>query len=172
VQQSGGFIWVYSEVGRGTTFKVYLPRVDTPAEARASDERAPAKGGAETILLVEDDPAVRALTRRLLERSGYRVLEATNGTVALQKAQEYDGRIDLLLTDAVMPELGGRELAERLLTERTDLAVLCMSGYTDDAVLRHGMLTEGVAFLEKPFTPDGLLAKVRAVLEASPALSD
>ncbi|HEX6070625.1 MAG TPA: ATP-binding protein [Longimicrobiaceae bacterium] len=167
VQQSGGTIWVYSEVGKGTSFKIYLPRVDAPQEAKTVVPARPAEGGAETLLLVEDDPAVRALAMRLLERAGYTVIEASDGAEALRIAAAHAGVIDLLLTDAVMPRLGGRELAERLLDRRPGMAVLCMSGYTDDAVLRHGIINEGAAFLEKPFTPEGLLRKVRAVLDGA-----
>src|SRR5690606_626123 len=167
VRQSGGTIWVYSEVGKGTSFKIYLPRVDAPAEVRAPVDAAPPQGGSETVLLVEDDGAVRALAYRLLRRAGYHVIEASDGLEAESVAAAYPGTIDLLLTDAVMPSLGGRELAERLLQKRPEMAVLCMSGYTDDAVLRHGIINEGAPFLEKPFTPDRLLRKVRAVLDGA-----
>ena len=167
VRQSSGTIWVYSEVGKGTSFKIYLPRVDAPAESAIAREVLPVEGGAETILLVEDDAAVRALAHRLLERAGYQVIAAADGVEAEGVAAEHPGAIDLLLTDAIMPRLGGRELAERLLVNRPELVVLCMSGYTDDAVLRHGIINDGAPFLEKPFTPDRLLRKVRALLDDS-----
>jgi CheY-like chemotaxis protein len=167
VKQSGGFIWVYSEPGDGTTFKIYLPRVDEPVEGVA----APATSneslrGAETVLLVEDAAAVRAVTRQVLERLGYTVLEAPNGQAALHLATKHHGPIHLLLTDVVMPELGGRQLAEQLRARRPELKVLYASGYTDDAVVRHGVLQLGVAYLQKPFTPDVLARKVREVLDA------
>ncbi|HET7321654.1 MAG TPA: ATP-binding protein, partial [Longimicrobiaceae bacterium] len=152
VQQSGGHVWVYSEPGHGTTFKIYLPRVDAPLSTDAAPEAAMATGR-ETVLLAEDDPAVRVLARRGLEHAGYRVLEADGGEAALALAEEHDGPIHLLLSDVVMPGIGGRELAERLQERREGVAVLFMSGYTDDAILRHGMLNEGTPFLEKPFTP-------------------
>jgi PAS domain S-box-containing protein len=171
VQQSGGSIWVYSELGKGTSFKIYLPRVDAPGEVRAAPQVQAASGGAETILLVEDDVAVRGLARRLLRRGGYTVVEAADGVEALHAAEAPGASFDLLLTDAIMPRLGGRELAERLLERHPEMAVLCMSGYTDDAILRHGVISEGAAFIEKPFTPEGLLRKVRAVLDEAPSRS-
>ena len=167
VKQSGGYIWVYSEPGMGTTFKVYLPRVDEAAlvlPAR-STESIPALG-TETILLVEDEPAIRALSRRVLEASGYRVLEAGNGTDALERARTEEGPIHLLLTDLVMPNMGGSDLASRLQELRPDIRVLFMSGYTDDGVVRGGLLGQGQAFLQKPFTPQGLARKVRELLDA------
>jgi two-component system, cell cycle sensor histidine kinase and response regulator CckA len=166
VRQSGGFIWVYSEPGHGTTFKIYLPRVDEPvatALERTAVGRTPR--GRETILLVEDAAAVRAVTRALLERLGYVVLEAPHGEAALHLAAKHHGPIDLLLTDVVMPGLGGRPLAERLLAARPELRVLYASGYTDDAVVRHGVLETGIAYLQKPFTSEALARKVREVLE-------
>jgi CheY-like chemotaxis protein len=169
VQQSGGHVWVYSEPGRGTTFKVYLPRVDLEVEAAPAAAAVPV--GREVVLLVEDEPTVRLLARRTLQRAGYQVIEAEKGETGLRLAAEHAGPIDLLLTDVVMPGGGGRELAERLLADRPDTRVLYMSGYTDDAVLRHGLLEAGVRFLEKPFTPSGLLRKVREVLDESNQLS-
>jgi len=167
VKQSGGFIWVYSEPGQGTTFKIYVPRVDEPVEAVAPPA-APRESlrGAETVLLVEDAAAVRAVTRQVLDRLGYTVLEAPNGKVALHLATKHHGPIHLLLTDVVMPELGGRQLAEQLTALRPELRVLYASGYTDDAVVRHGVLKPGSAYLQKPFTPEVLARKVREVLDS------
>ena len=165
VQQSGGFIWVYSEPDHGTVFKIYLPRVDeAPSEeavTNADDVR-----GTETILIAEDVPAVRAVTREMLKRYGYHVLEAADGLTALQVAADYTDTIHLLLTDVVMPDLNGRDLAERFRTLRPAMKVVFMSGYTDDAVVRHGILQEGIAYLQKPFTPVSLAKKVRVVLGA------
>jgi len=166
VRQSSGFIWVYSEPGHGTSFKIYLPRVDEPV----SPAGAPAPqvvGGSETVLVVEDVAAVRAVTRQMLERQGYCVLEAANGATALSLARQHHSAIHLLVTDVVMPEVSGRELADQLVQLRPDMKVLFMSGYTDDAVVRHGILQEGIAYLQKPFTPDTLARKVRAVLDGS-----
>jgi len=164
VTQSGGFIWVYSEVGHGTSFKVYLPRVDAPVD-RAAAAAPAAVGGSETVLVVEDQAAVRDITRRMLERHGYTVLEAPDGETALRIAAKHHGPLDLLLTDVVMPGLGGRQLAMQLVARRPTLRVLYMSGYTDDAIVHHGILQPGIAYLQKPFTPDILAGKVRAVLD-------
>ena len=165
VTQAGGFIWVYSEIGHGTSFKIYLPQVDAVATI-AAVARVDLPRGTETVLLVEDAAAVRAVAGQVLQRQGYRVLEASDGEDALHLAARYQGTIDLVLTDVVMPRAGGRELAERLLTVRPDTRVLYMSGYTDDSVVRHGILEGGVAYLQKPFSPEGLARKVREVLDA------
>ncbi|PYP56387.1 MAG: hybrid sensor histidine kinase/response regulator [Gemmatimonadetes bacterium] len=169
VQQAGGFIWVYSEPGHGTSFKIYLPQVDATAEVAAAATGARAPGGTETVLLVEDAAAVRAVTKQVLERHGYAVLEAPGGEAAVRLAQRHRGPIHLLLTDVVMPRVSGRELAEQLARVRPDTRVLYASGYTDDSVVRHGILESGTAYLQKPFSPESLARKVREVLDAPPA---
>ena len=167
VKQSGGFIWVESEVGKGTTFKVYLP----PASEAAAPQRpelAPSMlQGTETVLLVEDEEYVRSLVRKSLQSKGYTVLEARNGEDALRVAREHAGPIHLLITDVVMPGMSGRELAERLAPLRREMKTLYMSGYADDAILHHGVLHSGGALLQKPFTAEALANKVRQVLEQS-----
>jgi PAS domain S-box-containing protein len=172
VQQTGGHIWPYSEPGKGTTMRVYLPRVDEPADPLERPGEAPLEllRGSETILLVEDEAPVRSVTRQLLERNGYTVLEAADGPAALALVDRGSGggHVDLLLTDVIMPGMSGRELAGELQARRPDLRVLYMSGYTDDAVVRHGMLEPGLAYLEKPFRPATLLRKVREVLQQEP----
>jgi two-component system cell cycle sensor histidine kinase/response regulator CckA len=165
VKQSGGYIWVYSEPGRGTAFKVYLP-IDvqsSPPERQVS--AAPAPRAWETILLVDDEPGVRALAREILRRRGYVVLEATHGLDALRVAERHQDVIHLMVSDIMMPYLGGRELAERLASVRPSMRVLFISGYTDTAVM-HGDVTPGTAFLQKPFTPENFARTVRGVLDA------
>jgi PAS domain S-box-containing protein len=165
IKQSGGHIWIYSEMGHGTTFKIYLPLVEEGESMQLPFHPAFATTtGSETVLLVEDDEVVRQLVREILEKQGYRVLEA-GCEDAVVVSDHYTGPIALLLTDVVMPKLNGRELAERLLVTRPDLKVLYMSGYTDTVMLHHGLMAEEVAFLQKPFTPGGLAQKVRAVLD-------
>ena len=166
VKQSGGNMWVYSEPGQGATFKVYLPRVGEAAETIAPPTPvADSASGVETILLVEDEKAVRELAARTLERNGYTVLAAGDAAEATQLAQRHRRRIHLLLTDVVMPEVNGRQLAQQLASLRPGIKVLYMSGYTDDAVVHHGVLEPGVAFLQKPFTAADLARKVRQTLE-------
>jgi CheY-like chemotaxis protein len=167
VKQSGGEIVVNSEVGRGTRFVVYLPRVDEAIDADDPPGGSESRGGMETILLVEDEPDVRFLARELLESEGYTVLEAPGGTEALRLASSHAPRIHLVLTDVVMPEMDGRQLVERLRAMRPEIASLYMSGYTEDAVLRYGVMSAQTAFLGKPFTADALMRKVRAVLDAA-----
>ena len=166
VKQSGGFIWVYSEPGQGTTFKIYLPSIDEPRDVDAArGDAAPSLRGTETVLLVEDADPLRAVCRRILERHGYTVLDAPGGRVALERARGHPGVIDLLMTDAVMPGMSGRQLAEQLKEFRPEVKVLFVSGYTDDAVIRHGILAPGMAFLQKPFSPEVLARRVREVLD-------
>jgi PAS domain S-box-containing protein len=165
VKQSGGNIWVYSEVGRGTSFKVYLPRVDEGAqEYKRSAEPKDALQGTEMILLAEDEDVVRKLTREVLEMCGYKVLEAANGGAALLICERQKEPIHLLITDVIMPEMGGRELSDRLSQLHPEMKVLYMSGYTDNAIVHQGVLNEGANFIQKPFSPDALARKVREVL--------
>ena len=166
VKQSGGYIWAYSEVGRGTTFKVYLPRVDAPVDAFVRPKAAGSVAGHETVLIAEDDAMLRPLAKALLERLGYKVLEAGNAVEALAASQAHQGPIHLLVADVVMPGASGRELARQLAPARPDTKVLYVSGYTDDAIVHHGMLEPGLNFLQKPFTPATLAKRVREVLDA------
>ena len=166
VKQSGGWIWVYSEPGHGTTFKVYFPRVAEVAAPATTSAAPPASvRGSETILVVEDDETIRNLVLKVLKGNGYTVLVAANGDEAERVAGQHHGRIHLLITDVVLPGLSGPEVARRLVTTRTDTRVLYLSGYTNDAVLRRGVLEAGVAFLQKPFTPGVLGRKIREVLD-------
>jgi len=166
VKQSGGYIWVYSEPGRGTTLKVYLPRVPGAAEPLPVAVESPElRRGTETVLLVEDAAPVRSLARKGLESYGYQVLEAADGPAALELSARHPRGIDILVTDVVMPGMSGRELAERLAPARPGMRVLYTSGYTDDAMVHQGVLRSGVAFLQKPFVPETLARKVREVLD-------
>jgi len=166
IKQSGGNIWLYSELGKGTTFKIFLPRVDdASADGEIVDRRQPLPG-TETLLLVEDEAQVLRIIREVLENQGYKVLSAANGEAALQLAEDQTTEIGLLLTDVVMPQMSGRELAERLLTLRPQLKVLYMSGYTDDAIVRHGLLEDTLNFIQKPFDSLSVAEKVREVLDS------
>jgi PAS domain S-box-containing protein len=167
VQQSGGSIWVYTEPGKGAVFKVYLPRSEDNGEAQPSlvPEPIDEVHGTETVLLVEDEEQVRVLAASVLRRHGYRVIEATAPADALAQAAAHAGPIDLLLTDVVMPEMSGSALAALLKTSRPETKVLFMSGYTDDAVVRHGVLESGVDFIQKPLTPEVLAQRVRQALQ-------
>ncbi|MDP9034414.1 MAG: ATP-binding protein, partial [Myxococcota bacterium] len=172
VQQSGGAIWVYSEPGKGTTFKVYLPRVSAELDSVRTAVAPATLRGTETILLVEDEEQVRTIVLNALRRLGYHVISAQNGGEALLVCEKYAAKIDLLVTDVVMPQMSGPDLATRLASTRPDMKVLCISGYTDDSIVRHGVLESSMAFLQKPVTPTTLGTKVREVLDrASPKLS-
>ncbi|MFO0965381.1 MAG: PAS domain S-box protein [Gemmataceae bacterium] len=165
IKQSGGLIYVYSEPGQGTSFKIYLPAVEEPMlTAKSLHDLRPATSGNETILLVEDEDAVRGITRMALQMHGYKVLETSRGEEALRLCEQHQEPIHLLLTDVVMPGMSGRQVAEALRSRRPAMKVLFVSGYTDDAVVRHGLVEAETAFLQKPFTPISLAAKVRAVL--------
>ena len=165
VKSSGGFIWVYSEVGKGTTFKIYLPLAEENVATRELQLLPEVRRGTEVIVLAEDSAAVRATARQILQKAGYTVLEAPNGRTALEIARKRSSRIHLLLTDVVMPEMSGRKLSEEFSSLRKESRVLFMSGYTDDAIVRHGVMSAGVDYLQKPFSGDALLRKVRQVLD-------
>jgi two-component system cell cycle sensor histidine kinase/response regulator CckA len=172
VKQSGGYIWVYSEPGKGTTFKIYLPRVaatvERPPQILVAAESAAIEPGTETILLVEDEANLRYLARQYLEKQGYRVIEAADGAVAIQITVAHEGVIHLLLTDVIMPGMNGRELAQRISEIRPNVRVLYMSGYTENVIGRNGTLDAGVRLLQKPFTLRDLKSKVREVLDTNP----
>jgi CheY-like chemotaxis protein len=165
VKQSGGYIWVYTELGKGTIFKVYLPRVEQSAQkAGPSETPLASTRGCETILLAEDSESLREMAREYLESVGYTVLEASSGAEALQKAKEFEGTIHLLLTDIVMPEMSGPELAHQMESMRPGIKVIFTSGYTDDVIARQGVLDPTVAFIQKPYRPKALARKIREVL--------
>jgi two-component system, cell cycle sensor histidine kinase and response regulator CckA len=171
VKQANGHLWVYSEPARGTTFKVLLPRAmadETATAVKPADQ--PVSQGTETILVVEDEPVVRKLAVRALAERGYDVLEAEDGESALALAQAHQGELSLLITDVVMPGMNGKQLADRLSAERPDLRVLYISGYAEHAVVRQGVLLEGIAFLSKPFDLSELARTVRDVLDKTSVL--
>jgi signal transduction histidine kinase/CheY-like chemotaxis protein len=163
VAQSGGHVWLYSEVGIGTSFKVYFPRVEGPIDAE-EPSRPGSRRGSETVLLVEDDDQVRAMATAILRRNGYNVIEAQNGGEAFLICEQYQGAIHLLLTDVIIPRMSGRDVALRIGRLRPEIKVLYMSGYTDTAIVYHGVLDAGIDFLQKPITPEPLLRRVREVL--------
>lgn len=166
VRQAHGHIWLYSEPGRGTTFKIYLPRAEGPLKAATTRSSVPPRGGSETILLVEDEEPVRTGLGRVLRAAGYDVIEASNGADALLKCEAVGFRVHLALTDVVMPQMGGRELADRLSERAPQLPVVFMSGFTDNAIVHKGVLEEGLVFLQKPIKRETLLCRVRDVLDA------
>jgi CheY-like chemotaxis protein len=167
VKQNNGGIWIYSEAGRGTTVKVYLPRAKgSPETVIETDTLSGLSGGSETILIVEDEHAVRDMIVKVLKSKGYTIVGASNGEEALRLYERHEnGVIDMLITDVVMPHMGGIELVERLFAKYGPLKVLYMSGYTDTTIVNHGILKPGVEFLQKPFTPGSLIQKVRQVLD-------
>jgi len=168
VKQSGGYVWIYSEPGHGTTLKLYFPEVSSAAAFKTGEYKIVAKEharGSETILLVEDEEAVRGLTSRILEKQGYRVIPAQHGREAMDIATKEEGHIDLVLTDIVMPGMNGRGLVERLAGIRPHIKSLYMSGYTDDDIVRRGFIEPSKSFLQKPFTSEALLQTVRKVLD-------
>jgi len=166
VKQSGGHIWVYSERDHGTTFKLYFPATDDRVVLeRNADQPVSVPDGTETVLLVEDDRAVRTVARDALRRGGYLVLEASDGEAAVAVAAGHSGTINLLVTDVILPGLHGRHLAERLSASHAGLRVLFISGYTNDTLLQRGMLGPGIALLQKPFTPESLTRRVREMLD-------
>ena len=165
VKQHGGSIWCYSEEGQGTTFKVHLPRGDEPEAVVAQKKTVESPRGNETILVVEDEEQVRDITVQILEAQGYNMLEASSGEVALALCAEYREEIHLLITDVVMPGMSGKDLADRLTLTRPEMRVIYMSGYTDNAIVQHGILQEGIDFINKPFMAGALAVKVRQVLD-------
>jgi CheY-like chemotaxis protein len=169
IKQSGGNIWVYSEPGLGTTFKIYLPRIEEDTQSlKPSAVSTKSLQGSETILLVEDEEIVRKLACRVLQNYRYTVLGASNGEEALRIVQGQNGNpIHLMVTDVVMPGMSGRQLAERLMSLWPEMKVLYMSGYTDNAIVHHGVLDPGTAYIQKPFAPDALASKVREILDGN-----
>ena len=165
VKQSGGYIWVYSEPGAGSTFKVYLPRVDAPLSPSETPRSSTAARGSETILFVEDEREVRSLVEKLLRLQGYKVLSAADPSAAIAHARGYSGRLDLLITDVMLPGLSGRDLARQIQNLKPGIPVLYISGYSDDAIVRHGIVDPGTHFLQKPFTPSQLGKKIREILD-------
>jgi two-component system cell cycle sensor histidine kinase/response regulator CckA len=168
VHQCGGTVWVDSEEGRGTTFKIYLPRVADAAQAPVAAPARSVQRGTETILVVEDEEALRNLATRILRAAGYQVLAAGSADSAVQILQQHSGRVHLMFTDMVMPGIGGKELAAALAQAYPELKVLYTSGYTDDAVLREGVLNTSTHFIGKPYSRNGLTEAVRDALDCSP----
>jgi DNA-binding response OmpR family regulator len=166
VKQSGGHIYAYSEPGIGSTFKVYFPRAPQPVDEPVTVASAPVRDGSETLLLVEDDPSVSSVAQRFLAHAGYRVLAAATPEAALAIESRFVEPIDLLVTDVVMPGMGGRQVADELRRRRPGLPVLYVSGYTESAIAQNGVVDAGTWFLPKPFTGTALAAKVREVLDA------
>ena len=165
VKQSGGSIWVYSELGHGTVFKIYFPSVSESLTPRVVAKREThSYSGTETILLVEDEEGVRSMVRVALVSRGYKVLEVKDGESAMAMCARHDGPIDLLLTDVVMPQTSGPTVAGKVAAQRPGIKVLYMSGYTDDAIVRHGVLSHNMPFIQKPFSPVTLRKKIREVL--------
>jgi CheY-like chemotaxis protein len=170
VKQSGGYIWVYSEVNKGTVFKIYLPLIQSAA--RAPEQNAPEKAalrGCETILIAEDSDSLREMAKEYLESVGYNILEGSSGKEALQRAKDFDGPIHLLLTDVVMPEMNGADLASEIASLRPGIKVIFTSGYTPDAIARQGVLDPAVTFIQKPYRPKALARKIREVLDEASA---
>jgi DNA-binding response OmpR family regulator len=168
VKQSGGNVWVYSEPNQGATFKIYLPvdESDRPVQDHAQPTRREWSRGTETVLLVEDAPMIRRLAQQVMTKAGYTVFEAADGNQAIAQVDAHSGPIDIVVTDLIMPGLSGVDLAQRLTVLRAGARVLYMSGYTDNAIVRNGLLADGAPFLQKPFTPEELLKKLRDVLDA------
>jgi CheY-like chemotaxis protein len=167
VKQSNGFIGVSSEPGKGTTFKIYFPQVEGEiAKVTAESRPEPGSRGLETVLVVEDEESVRALASRILRERGYSVLEAADGMEALRSASEFAGEIHLVLTDVIMPQMGGRELVSQIEAARPGIKALYVSGYTDDSIVHQGILDSNVTFLQKPFTVESLARKVREVIDS------
>jgi two-component system, cell cycle sensor histidine kinase and response regulator CckA len=164
VKQTGGYVWAYSEPGHGATFKVYLPAVGGSVPLLSASP-PPGQGSGEHILLVEDEPAVRYMTCRALKEHGYNVVEAGDGAEALKAVQGANGALDLIITDVIIPGLDGTELARRASQIKPGLPILFMSGYTDDDIVRRGLLEAGQPFLQKPFTPDALIRRVADLLK-------
>ena len=165
VKQSNGHIWVYSEERHGTTFKIYLPAANSVELPGALEKNKASIHGSETILLVEDEDALRSLARRVLEINGYTVIEASNGHDAIACCQQHDGQIDLVVSDIIMPQMGGLELVNRLKTTCPEFKTLFITGYTDNTLIHNGAIEQGNAVLQKPFSPDSLARKVREVLD-------